>query len=146
MRLIITMNSSNEILSGDVWIEGNRITYMGPGLDREADKVIDAGGKVLLPGFVQTHIHLCQTLFRGRADDLELIDWLKHKIWPLEAAHDEESVYYSGLEVKNVKVKGKVAMVDVKLPEGEGIGEAFSYPKAVIRFDKKPLLVRVNFE
>ena len=95
--IIITMNSSNEILSGDVWIEGNRITYMGPGLDREADKVIDAGGKVLLPGFVQTHIHLCQTLFRGRADDLELIDWLKHKIWPLEAAHDEESVYYSAM-------------------------------------------------
>ena len=64
----------------------------------------------------------------------------------LVICYGEESVYYSGLEVKNVKVKGKVAMVDVKLPEGEGIGEAFSYPKAVIRFDKKPLLVRVNFE
>ena len=64
----------------------------------------------------------------------------------LVICYGEESVYYSGLEVKNVKVKGKVAMVDVKLPEGEGIGDAFSYPKAVIRFDKKPLLVRVNFE
>src|SRR5690606_19039124 len=54
-------------------------------------------GKVLLPGFVQTHIHLCQTLFRGRADDLELLDWLKERVWPLEAAHDEESVYYSAM-------------------------------------------------
>lgn len=64
----------------------------------------------------------------------------------LVICYGEETVYYSGLEVKNVKVKGKVAIVDVKLPDGEGIGEAFSYPKAVIRFDKKPLLVRVNFE
>ena len=64
----------------------------------------------------------------------------------LVICYGEESVYYSGLEVKNVKVKGKVAMVDVKLPEGEGIGEAFSYPKAAVRFDKKPILVRVNFK
>lgn len=95
--IIMTMNPADEIIHGDVRIEDNRITHIGPGAPSEADRVIEAGGKVLLPGFVQTHIHLCQTLFRGRADDLELIDWLKQKIWPLEAAHDEESVYYSAL-------------------------------------------------
>ena len=36
---------------------------------------------------MQTHIHLCQTLFRGIADDLPLLDWLKRRVWPLEAAH-----------------------------------------------------------
>ncbi|QAY65712.1 5'-deoxyadenosine deaminase [Paenibacillus protaetiae] len=95
---IVTMNRNDDILQGDVRIEGATITQIGAGLDgSSADRIIDAGGKVLLPGFVQTHIHLCQTLFRGRADDLALIDWLRKRIWPLEAAHSEDSVYYSAL-------------------------------------------------
>ncbi|RKP55422.1 5'-deoxyadenosine deaminase [Cohnella endophytica] len=95
--VIMTMNDNNEVLEGDVAIAGNVIMAIGSELEFEADEIIDAGGKVLLPGFVQTHIHLCQTLFRGRADDLALIDWLRQKIWPLEAAHNEDSVYYSAL-------------------------------------------------
>lgn len=96
--VIMTMNDNNDILHGDVLIDGNRIIEIGPGLLVDnPDRVIEAGGRVLLPGFVQTHVHLCQTLFRGRADDLELIDWLRQRIWPLEAAHNEESVYYSAM-------------------------------------------------
>jgi 5-methylthioadenosine/S-adenosylhomocysteine deaminase len=94
---VVTMNAMNEVFNGDVLIENRRIIKVGQSLQETADKVIYANGKVLLPGFVQTHIHLCQTLFRGRADDLELIDWLKERIWPLEAAHDEDSVFYSAL-------------------------------------------------
>jgi 5-methylthioadenosine/S-adenosylhomocysteine deaminase len=60
-----------------------------------AQEVIDGRGRVLLPGFVQTHIHLCQTLFRGAADDLALIDWLRNRIWPMEAAHTTDSLYAS---------------------------------------------------
>ena len=48
---------------------------------------IDARGGYVLPGFIQTHIHLCQTLFRGYADDLPLMDWLRTRVWPMEAAH-----------------------------------------------------------
>lgn len=96
--VVMTMNHQNQIFTGDVLIEGNRILQMGERLETQAvERIIDAGGKVLLPGFVQTHIHLCQTLFRGRADDLSLIEWLKEKIWPLEAAHSEDSVYYSAM-------------------------------------------------
>ncbi|MDO7905582.1 5'-deoxyadenosine deaminase [Paenibacillus sp. JX-17] len=94
---IMTMNAREEVYTGDVYIENNLIIQMGPSIDLPADRVIDARGKVLLPGFIQTHIHLCQTLFRGRADDMELMDWLRKRIWPLEAAHDEESVFYSAL-------------------------------------------------
>jgi 5-methylthioadenosine/S-adenosylhomocysteine deaminase len=54
--------------------------------------VINAHGSFLLPGFIQTHIHLCQTLFRGYADDLALLDWLKTRIWPMEAAHTPRSL------------------------------------------------------
>lgn len=91
------MNEGNEVISGDVLVENDRIVRIGSGIDAPDAEVIEADGKVLLPGFVQTHIHLCQTLFRGRADDLALIDWLRERIWPLEAAHSEDSVYYSAL-------------------------------------------------
>ncbi|CAG7644471.1 5'-deoxyadenosine deaminase [Paenibacillus allorhizosphaerae] len=94
---IVTMNANRDIVDGDVLVENGRLAAIAPELNVQAERVIDARGKVLLPGFVQTHIHLCQTLFRGRADDLELLDWLQRRIWPLEAAHDEESVYYSAL-------------------------------------------------
>jgi cytosine/adenosine deaminase-related metal-dependent hydrolase len=39
-----------------------------------------------MPGLVQSHVHTCQTLARGRADDLELLDWLRRVVWPYEAA------------------------------------------------------------
>lgn len=94
---IITMDDRGTVLTGDVLINGDRIVQIAERIDVAVDKTINAKGKVLLPGFIQTHIHLCQTLFRGRADDLELLDWLKKRIWPLEAAHDEESVYYSAM-------------------------------------------------
>lgn len=95
--VILTMNAADDILEADLLIEGNRISEIGSDLKCQADRVIEARGKVMLPGFVQTHIHLCQTLFRGRADDMELIDWLRKRIWPLEAAHNEESIYYSAM-------------------------------------------------
>lgn len=94
--LIVTLDESNRILEGDVAIEAGLITAIQPATTaRERAgfaEVIDARGRVLLPGFVQTHLHLCQTLFRGAADDLSLIDWLKQRIWPLEAAHTPQSI------------------------------------------------------
>ncbi len=84
---IVTLNGAGHIFTGDVRIEDGRIANLDVTLTAAADEVIEARGRVLLPGFVQTHIHLCQTLFRGAADDLALIDWLKRRIWPMEAAH-----------------------------------------------------------
>ncbi len=90
---VITMNADNHIFTGDVLLADGRIASFGT--TSKADEVIDAAGRVLLPGFVQTHVHLCQTLFRGAADDLALIDWLKQRIWPMEAAHTPESLRLS---------------------------------------------------
>lgn len=95
---VVTLDARNSTFDGDVLIEGSRIVELGESLGTTADngtQVIDARGRVLMPGFVQTHIHLCQTLFRGAADDLSLIDWLTKRIWPMEAAHTAESVYAS---------------------------------------------------
>src|SRR5712671_5832894 len=92
---IVTMDEQNFIVRGDVLIRDGRIEDVGSHLNAEANEIIDAAGCAVLPGFVQTHIHLCQTLFRGAADDLALIDWLKKRVWPMEAAHTAESVYAS---------------------------------------------------
>jgi 5-methylthioadenosine/S-adenosylhomocysteine deaminase len=89
------MNDAFDIVSGDVSIRDGRIAALGPDVTgpREIhDNVIDAHGGWVLPGFVQTHVHLCQTLFRGYADDLRLMDWLRTRVWPMEAAHTPASL------------------------------------------------------
>ena len=93
---ILTMNPRREMLVGDILIEGDSIAAIGQ-LDTEANTIIDGTDLVIMPGFIQTHVHLCQTLFRNLADDLKLKDWLKTRIWPLEAAHDEDSISLSAL-------------------------------------------------
>jgi 5-methylthioadenosine/S-adenosylhomocysteine deaminase len=112
---IITMNANNDIFHGDLYIENDRIIAIGGNLPFNADKIIDGTNRTVIPGFVQTHIHLCQTLFRGQADDLELMDWLKKKVWPLEAAHDEESSYYSALlGIGELIQSGTTTIVDME--------------------------------
>mgnify|MGYP006278931553 FL=1 len=86
------MNDAFEIIEGDVVVRDGRIVAVGTADAVHADRVIDAHGAYLLPGFIQTHIHLCQTLFRGYADDLALLDWLKTRVWPMEAAHTPRSL------------------------------------------------------
>src|SRR5918994_1910646 len=86
------MNDAWEVVDGSVSVRGGRIESIGPEPRGPHDRVIDAAGGFLLPGFVQTHIHLCQTLFRGYADDLKLMNWLRTRIWPMEAAHTPASL------------------------------------------------------
>jgi 5-methylthioadenosine/S-adenosylhomocysteine deaminase len=89
---ILTMNDQFEIVSGDVSIRDRRIAAIAPSIAEPHDRVVEARGGYVLPGFVQTHIHLCQTLFRGYADDLPLMDWLRTRVWPMEAAHTPQTL------------------------------------------------------
>jgi 5-methylthioadenosine/S-adenosylhomocysteine deaminase len=91
---LLTMDEQDAIVHGDLLIRDGLITSIGE-TGQAADIVIDAEGCAVLPGFVQTHIHLCQTLFRGAADDLPLLDWLKKRVWPMEAAHSAASINVS---------------------------------------------------
>ncbi len=87
------MNDSGDVVSGDVSIRDGLIAAVsGHQITEPHDKTIDARGGYVLPGFIQTHVHLCQTLFRGFADDLPLMDWLRRRVWPLEAAHTAQSL------------------------------------------------------
>ena len=87
MSLLIK-NSKNV---GNVYIEGGRISTIGK--REKADQVVDARGKYVLPGLVNTHTHAAMSLLRGYGDDLPLQTWLEKRIWPAEKKLTPELVY-----------------------------------------------------
>lgn len=87
---VVTMGPAGTV-EGSVYVVDGRIVEV-PSDRRRATTVIEASGRLVLPGFVQAHVHLCQTLFRGLADDMDVVQWLRERIWPLEQAHDEASL------------------------------------------------------
>ena len=104
-------DTDNLVTLGELCATDGLITSLTKPTDAPA---FDLTGKVVVPGFVQTHIHLVQTLFRGLADDLALMDWLRNRIWPLEASHDEESVYWSArLGLTELLLGGTTAILDM---------------------------------
>ena len=116
---VVTLDGSRRILDADVLVEDGRITSVGrsggQAVGRSKPAIIDCTGLVILPGLVQAHIHLCQTLFRGLADDLSLENWLAKRIWPLEAAHTESSVYASAmLGAAELLLGGTTAILDME--------------------------------
>jgi 5-methylthioadenosine/S-adenosylhomocysteine deaminase len=78
----------------DIFIDGMFIRQIGQGLQVDADEIIDGHKKVVFPGFVNAHTHAAMTLLRGFAEDLPLERWLKEKIWPAEARHTDETIYW----------------------------------------------------
>jgi len=115
---LLTFDSSGEFVKKDcdIKIKEDIITQIGSPdtLNDENSEVIDCTGKYITPGFIQTHIHLCQVLFRGSADDMELMDWLEKRIWPLEATHDEDTIDISSrLGLAEVISGGTTTIVDM---------------------------------
>ena len=95
---IVTVDSKDRILKNHfIEIENGRIISIKKNDEKyflkNKQRVLRFDDLTLIPGFVQTHIHLCQTLFRGLADDLELLDWLQLRIFPYENAHNKNSLF-----------------------------------------------------
>jgi 5-methylthioadenosine/S-adenosylhomocysteine deaminase len=123
---VVTMDAQRRVVDGDVVVVDGKIQAVGDGQSRSgsgrggrrqagADRVIDCTGLVVIPGLIQAHIHLCQTLFRGFADDLPLERWLGTRIWPLEAAHTDDSVYWSAmLGCAELLLGGTTAILDME--------------------------------
>lgn len=82
--VILTFDAARRVLRGDVRIEDGIITHVGGDAPQHADQVIEAGGDILMPGFVNAHTHTPMTLLRGLGDDLPLEEWLRTRIWPAE--------------------------------------------------------------
>lgn len=128
---VVTMDDADTILhdAAIAIADDGRIEAVGPdaSIARTGDvRIIDGSGQVVIPGFVQTHIHLCQTLFRNLADDLVLIDWLRTRIWPFEAAHDAKSLRASArLGLAELIRSGTTCILDMgTVNHTDAIGEA----------------------
>ncbi|HID72392.1 TPA: N-ethylammeline chlorohydrolase, partial [Candidatus Micrarchaeota archaeon] len=87
---IVTQNGKREILHGDILVKDGRIAEVSPSTSEKAEHVIDASGKIAMPGLVNAHTHVAMTIFRGYGEDLPLQEWLERKIWPIEAKQTPE--------------------------------------------------------
>ncbi len=118
-KRIVTVDKDDLILNNTaVEIIDNRISSFIPieKIDRQGyeGKIYDYPDLTLIPGFVQTHVHLCQTLFRGLADDLQLLEWLQKKIFPFENAHNKNSLKISAkLGINELLLGGTTTLLDM---------------------------------
>ena len=95
---ILTLDTGATVLRGaHLLIREGRIASLGAPEAPAGTRVLDVSGCLVLPGLIQGHLHLGQTFFRGLAEQRRLLSWLRERIWPLEAGHDDESAYWCGL-------------------------------------------------
>ncbi len=97
--LLATFDDQNtEIADGGVYIEDHVIQQVGTSaeLPATADQVFDLSDHLILPGLVNTHHHMYQTLTRCVAQDADLFTWLK-TLYPIWAKLTDEGVYISSL-------------------------------------------------
>ncbi len=109
------MVRAGEFFRGDVLVRDGSIIGIthGPATDVTAAAELDASDGLVLPGFVQAHVHVVQSLLRHRADQLELLDWLRLKTWPYEAALDGDDVQAAAeLGIAELLTGGTTAALD----------------------------------
>lgn len=96
---VITMNEKRQkrIEKLDVVIEDTTIKELSEHYEGPWDNEIDAKGKVVLPGLINSHTHLGMSIFRATNDNLNLQDWLNNMIWPIENKMTDEDIYYTTL-------------------------------------------------
>ena len=111
---LLPLRDGPRSMSGDLLVSGTRIGGLGQVTPPPDTETIDITGCVVMPGLVQTHVHLVQTLFRGLAEDLPLLQWLRTRVWPLEAALDEASVRASvRLGLLDLLMTGTTTILDM---------------------------------
>ena len=116
---IVTVDNKDRILKNHfLEISEGKIFRIGKNdekyFKKYKDDIYRFENLTLIPGFVQTHIHLCQTLFRGLADDLELLDWLQLKIFPFENAHNKNSLLAAvRLGINELLLGGTTTLLDM---------------------------------
>lgn len=96
---LISMSENREKFEEDIdiYIENGRIKKIDRNIEEVAEKIIDARGKVVMPGLINTHAHVPMSIFRETLDGYTLQDWLEKKIWPMEDKLTNEDVYYASM-------------------------------------------------
>ena len=115
---ILPMNGNMDIIHGEVWVEGNTITYVGPHKEcgNVWDREIDAEKNLIMPGFKNAHTHTAMTFLRSYADDMPLQDWLTKQIFPMEAKLQPDDIYWlSKLGIMEYLTSGITSCFDMYL-------------------------------
>lgn len=96
---LISMSENREKFEEgiDILIEEDEIKQIGKNIQIHADEIIDASGKVIMPGLINTHAHISMSIFRETLDGYTLQEWLNQKIWPMEDKLQEDDIYYASL-------------------------------------------------
>ena len=95
---LISMDEKREKIEEkmDILIEDNKISKIGKNLQVEENvKVINANGKVAMPGLINTHSHISMSVFRETVDGYKTQDWLEKEIWPREDKLTAEDIYWA---------------------------------------------------
>ncbi len=111
---MVTMDARRRVLRGDLLVRDGKIAAVGRAAGPANTTVIDCTDRIVLPGLIHAHMHLCQALFRNAADGLPLLEWLTRRIWPLEMAHDARSLAASArLGIAELIRSGATAALDM---------------------------------
>ena len=113
---IVTVDDQHTIAVGDLACRDGRIVQVGGSYTPQTRdyQVLDCTDMLVMPGLVQAHTHLCQTLARGRADDLELLDWLRTVVWPYEGKLDAAAMTAAAeLACAELLAGGTTAILDM---------------------------------
>lgn len=94
--MVVTQNLDRKIMDADIYIDENFITEINRNISVEADHVIDARNRIVMPGLINTHTHVGMSMFRGAVEDMQLDRFLE-KTFKLDAQRTEEDIYYSSL-------------------------------------------------
>jgi cytosine/adenosine deaminase-related metal-dependent hydrolase len=124
---VVTMDAKRRIFEkGALAVSGTRILDVG----REEEvlskygnaKRIDVEGDILLPGLINSHMHLAQTMIRGLADDLPLTTWLGERIWAIQASYSAEEAKTSAeLGIAEMLLSGTTTFVESMIAHNYGI-------------------------
>lgn len=116
---ILTMVENQSLFTGEVWIKGDTIAYVGHAVaenEEKWDREIDGEGNLLMPGFKNAHTHSAMVFLRSYADDMKLDEWLNKRVFPAEARLTEEDVYWQNqLAVMEYLTSGTTAVFDMYL-------------------------------
>jgi len=105
---IVTLDAEGTIhREMDLLIDEGRIAAIGK-INSEADEVIQAAGRVVMPGFFNAHCHSPMTFERGWAEDLPFPRWLNEKIWVAESALTPDDVYWGAMLAACEMIRGGV--------------------------------------
>ncbi len=113
--MVVPMTARGTVLSADVLLSDGTITAVGgPIAPPPGATVLDVSGCLVLPGFVQAHVHVVQSLARHRAEGLDLLPWLAERIWPYEAALTTEEIAAAArLGIAELLCGGTTAVMDM---------------------------------